>query len=185
MKLGLEIEGVRRIIGHFDEAQTGVIHISELLTAVQDIMNQGSDGLYSLMQSKPILQNLIVQLSADASAFLDAVASAERALTSEGRRGIESALAAKTGITRRDFFTILDKFGLNLKEDEKAVVTSAFAYPSRPHMLDIHKLFNVFDSFTEAMTLQQMATSLEWKQAVVRKIANHLKRHNLTIMDCF
>ena len=52
-------------------------------------------------------------------------------------------------------------------------------------MLDIHKLFNVFDSFTEAMTMKQATSSLEWKSSVVRKIANHLKRHNLTIMDCF
>ena len=74
---------------------------------------------------------------------------------------------------------------MNLSEDEKSLVTSAFSYPSRPHMLDIHKLFNVFDSFTEAMTMKQATSSLEWKSSVVRKIANHLKRHNLTIMDCF
>ncbi len=52
-------------------------------------------------------------------------------------------------------------------------------------MLDIHKLFNVFDSFTEAISLKQMTSSMEWKNAVVRKIAAHLKKHNLTIMDCF
>ena len=64
-------------------------------------MNQGSDGLYSLMQSRPILQNVIIHLSGDSGAFLDNLASLERPLAVDGRRGVESALAAKTGVTRR------------------------------------------------------------------------------------
>ncbi len=35
----------------------------------------------------------------------------------DGRRGAESALAAKTGITRREFFECLEKFGIKLSED--------------------------------------------------------------------
>ena len=50
----------------FDDKNTGKISVSEVVKAIQDILNtQASGGLYAFMQVQPILQKIINELAID------------------------------------------------------------------------------------------------------------------------
>ena len=81
-------------------------------------------------------------------------------------------------------FQILSKYGVYLKEDEKCLLNSAFAFKQLPDIFDIAKLFTLLDSLSEPEHAQNIFNS-EWERKIYRKLGDFIKNHNLTIKECF
>ena len=100
---------------------------------------QASGGLYGFMQVQPILQKIINELAVDCDKFFDELADLNELLADEEMRNGDNGQKGKlgtrqlagVGLNKRLFFTHLQKYGIQLDEDEKTLINTVFTMNSK------------------------------------------------------
>jgi Ca2+-binding EF-hand superfamily protein len=69
------LDQTRLLLAFFDERSTGKISVTEVVSLLQDLINQQvGGGVYAFMQVQPLIRRIINQLAVDADKFFDDVA---------------------------------------------------------------------------------------------------------------
>ncbi len=187
-KIEISLGDVRVLNGYLANIGDGRIYTSDLMGKLQEVLNQNTDGLYSVLQAKPIVKKIVKEIEGDLTSLSDEILKYDRIVELEEARGDMAAvaeLANKSGIEKHNFYKLLGKFGVFLTEDEKAILNSAFGFTALPNMLDTHKLMSMLESLPEAETSKKQQYTLEWERKIYRKLGNHLRGKGMTVLDCF
>jgi hypothetical protein len=133
----------------FDDKQTGKISVVEVVKAIQDITaQQQGGGLYAFMQAQPILQKVINELAIDCDKFFDEVADLNEAIIQDEIQTDAKNRISKNhgvGLSKKLLFSHLQKYGVDLDEDEKTLLSTVFGMPSSPDKFDYEKLDAAFE----------------------------------------
>ena len=187
-KIEIGLSDVRMLTEFFASIGDGLVYITDLMGKIQEILNQGTDGLYSIKQATPIIKKIIREIEGDLSIFSDELLKYEKILEDDHFKNnpvIYGELIGKSGIEKHNFYKLLVRFNIFLSEDEKAIINSAFGFSVLPNMLDTHMLLNILESFPPIITTAETKFTLEWERRIYRKIGSYLKSQGKTIADCF
>jgi len=180
----ISLDDVRILTGYLANIGEGRIYASDLMGKLQEILNQSTDGLYSIQQAKPIIKKIMKEIEGDLAALSEEILKFDKIIEYDDIKGDAAAiLVNKSAIEKHNFYKLLTKFGVVLSEDEKGVLNSAFGYTALPNMLDTHKLMNMLESLPTAETSKKQQYTLEWERKIYRKLGNFLKSHVLTIQE--
>ncbi len=178
-EIEIGLSDVRNLISYFETIGNGTLYISDIMKGMQEVLNQGTSGLCSLMQAKPIIKRIKMEISGDFSNFVDEILKYDKLMEiSEKLQSDAVALAelvGNSGIEKRNFYKILTRFGVELSEDEKGILNYAFEFKAMPSYLDTKKVLNLFESLPE----------VDRSKLGTRALGNYLKSHGLTIIECF
>ena len=108
------------------------------------------------MQVQPMLQKIINELAIDCDKFFDEVADInEQLIQDEEFRAIHdsknnakmvvSHINGIVGLSKRLFYSHLQKYGVQLDEDEKTLINSLFTLADSPEKFDYEKLDAAFE----------------------------------------
>ena len=190
LEIDLSLEQIRLLTTYFDINSQGIIYVADLMNEIQDILNQGTDGMYSALQAKPIIRKIIRELGDDVNSFCDEVAIYEVQLKHSNlnidfQNPNYVELTDKAGMPKKYFYRVLRKHGIHLKEEDKNLLNAAFGFRQLPIIFDINKLFNLFETFTEATKSEANMYTLEWERKIYKKLGDYIKRNNISITECF
>jgi len=89
------------------------------------------------------------------------------------------------GLSKRLFFGQLQTYGVPLSEQEKALICQVFSLEDAPDKLDYLKLDQALEGEQQHMYALGKFYTVEWERRIFKKIGDYLKRHDITIADCF
>lgn len=114
------LEDIRVLMQFLDDKSTGKVSIFEFLRIILDILNQQiGGGVYAFMQTLPIIQKVINELSIDCDKFFDEVADLNQAWI-EQQSKVNPELAGikyqfkQVGLMKSIFTNTLVKYGVTL-----------------------------------------------------------------------
>ena len=163
------------------------ILVDHVITQLLDVINQGTEGLYSLKQAKTIIKKILREIECDKDLFTDELLKFDKTLVGEEVKGDISSLGKiedKTGIPKIHFYKLLSRFRAFVTEEEKEILNSAFEFTGLPSMLDTRKILNIIEALPEAKSKSQQ-NSAEWEKRMYRKIGDFLRKKGMTVIDCF
>ena len=184
----ISLGDVRVLNSYLANIGDGKIYTSDLMGKLQEVLNQNTDGLYSVMQAKPIVKKIVKEIEGELNSLSDEILKYDRIVELEEAKGDMAAMAelsSKSGIEKHNFYKLLGRFGVFLTEDEKSILNSAFGFTSLQNLLDTHKLMNMLESLPEAKTSKRQQYTLEWERRIYRKLGNYLRTRGMTVLDCF
>ncbi len=107
------------------------------------------------MQVQPILQKIINELAIDCDKFFDEVADINEQIQDEeikgssgqdGRRARNQVVQHRVvGLSKRLFYSHLQKYGVQLDEDEKTLINTVFSLNESMEKFDYEKLDAAFE----------------------------------------
>ncbi len=118
--------------------------------------NQTGGGIYAFMQVQPILQRIINELAIDCDKFFDEVADLNEQLLDEEIKYNQNTQNMKqrikkqsrgqiVGLSKRLLYSHLQKYGVQLDEDEKTLLNTVFSLPDSLDKFDYEKLDSAFE----------------------------------------
>jgi hypothetical protein len=138
LESNLSLDEARMLMTFFDDKNTGKISVFDVVKAIQDILNsQASGGLYAFMQVQPILTKIINELAVDCDKFFDEVADLNQQCNEDEDRAFQEARERGQpgrfnnrqpgiGLNKRLFYSHLQKYGIQLDEDQKTLINTVF-----------------------------------------------------------
>lgn len=157
------LEQIRILMDYLDDKKTGKVSIIEFLRVCTDTLNsQIGGGVFAFMQVQPVIQSITNVLSVDCDRFFDEVADANQKFLEKERQtkrniraqnptqiaGMAKASDEPTaveadhsqcemmGLSKTIFFQYLSNYGVTLKEQDKALISTVFG----KHDHDCNKL---------------------------------------------
>ena len=172
--IAVSLNDVRILTNHFANLGDGKIYTSTIVSRLQEIMNQDTEGLYSLIQAKPVIKKIQGEIEGgDISALSDEILKYDKQIGED---------ISRSGIEKKYFYKILAQFKVCLSEVEKTILNTAFELSCSRDLLDTRKIMPMLESMPEGLGSRY---SLEWEQKIYRKIGDFLRKKGKTLMDCF
>ncbi len=147
----------------FDDKNMGTISVVEFVKSLQEIINhQVGGGVYAFMQIQPILQKIINELAIDCDKFFDELADLNEQLADEEVRQNQQTQSLKqrikkqtrgqiVGLSKRLFYAHLNKYGVQLNEDEKTLLNTVFGMHDEMDKFDYEKIDIAFEGVQQQL----------------------------------
>ena len=152
---GITLDEARVLMAFFDDRNTGKLSVVEIVRTLQEIMStQSGGGLYAFMQVQPILQKIINELAIDCDKFFDEVAELNEQQPEEDSRQRRRAATHVVGLSKRLLYQQLQRYGVQLDEDEKTLINTVFSLADYPDKFDYERLDAAFEGVQQQLYAQ-------------------------------
>ena len=162
----ISLEEARSLMIFYDDKNTGKISVVEVVKSIQDIIQQQQGGgLYAFMQVQPIIHKIVNELAIDCDKFFDELADLNEQMLDEeirsnegrdksGRLMVGGKAHSSVGLSKRLFFSHLQKYGVDLDEDQKTLMCTVFTLAGVPEKFEYEKLDAAFEGVQSQLYVQ-------------------------------
>ncbi len=171
--IAVSLNDVRTVSSHFASQGDGKIFAGSIVARIQELLNQDTEGRYSMIQAKPIVKKIQHEIEgSDFGSLSDEILKYDKQIGED---------MGRSGIDKKYFYRILGQFKVCLSEEEKTILNTAFELHEHKDMMDTRRLLPML----EPVGTQGQRYTLEWEQKIYRKLGDFLRKKGKTLMDCF
>ena len=191
LDLGIELDKLRILLEFLDKRENGVIEVRDLVSQLfESSPDKDFAGNFKEARMKTLITNMVGFLKGKQKdkAFLGALVNCEKLVRpSESFQGLSRL---KIGISEPDFLQVSREHGVKLNEEDKIFLFDYFRLRINPAFLDLEAIYTVLETsiYREAEKtdlLESPIESQDWEAEVYRKIADYLRKRNLSLMQAF
>lgn len=155
-------------------------------------------GAFALSQVIPIIQRIVNELSVDCDRFFDELAQLNEIWLKEKEQEQRNKDFSKNmdygqplfykqnQLSKSLLFSLMNKYGVVLREQEKALITSVFALQKKDReLLDYERIDAAFESVQYELDCSESSFTSQWERRIFKKIGDYLMYHNVSIQKCF